>query len=40
MFKISSNVCPDDIFPTGEPNLTKVGMVINHNKLECHAKYV
>ena len=37
-FKIPVNVHLDDIFSTAEPFVTKVGMVMHHHGLECHAK--
>ena len=36
-FKMSVNVCPDDIFWTVEHFVTKLGMVMQHHEPECHA---
>ena len=35
-FKMPMYVCPDDIFWTAEHFVTKLGMVMQHHKQECH----
>ena len=37
-FKMSANVCPDDIFWTTEYFVTKPGMVMQHHKPECRVE--
>ena len=37
-FKLSVNVCPDDIFWTAEYFVAKPGMVMRHHKPECHVE--
>ena len=37
-FKMSMNVCPDDIFQIAEPFTTKLGMVMHHYKPDCFSK--
>ena len=37
-FKMSVNVCPDDIFWTTEHFVTKLGVVMQHHKQECSLK--
>ena len=32
------NVCPDDIFLTAEHFVTRLGVVMQHYELECHAE--
>ena len=32
------NVCPDDIFSTTQHLVTKLGMIMQHHKPECHAE--
>ena len=34
-FKMSVNVCPDDIFRITEPFTTKLGMVMHHQEPHC-----
>ena len=36
--KIPVNVHLDDISSTAEPSVTKLGMVMHHHGLECHAR--
>ena len=36
MFKMSVNVCRDDIFRITEHFVTKFGMVMQHHEPECH----
>ena len=37
-FKMSMNVCPDDIFWIAEPFTTKLGMVMHHYEPDCLSK--
>ena len=37
-FKMSMNVCPDDIFWFAEPFTTKLGMVMRYYELDCLCK--
>ena len=37
-FKLSMNVCLDEIFWTAEPCITNLGMVMHHHEPECNDK--